>query len=524
EQAGPAAVPQDTGPSPTAAPEPPPFFTRRAGLVLHKVDSRTLERLPGFTPLSLGEHHSYRLGPDNRTLAAIVHPEEPGKQPGRLYLIDLHTWSVTDTGRSVDAPAGWLTLSPDGEDLYWTEGEWETEQTLYRYRIGGASPERVAEGRFRDLFWGPDGGLYWTQERTELERDLYSYDTASKGSRLLATIPAELGWLQALPSGRIVAYGTPESGDEVRLEWPRLMLIDAEGVAAELTLEGVTSGSLPSEDLPMDRSYQPGLAWDLERSLLYVVHADQDALTVVDLDLGRIVRYQELAAPLSALQRVLAWLVPTAQAKGPWPGVTRRAALSPDGSRLYLSGQTGELRAEGGEFVEEPQGLRVIDTESLEEVGRADLPVDSLVLSPDGGLIVATGSRVHSSEAEGWQTRHFGLYLLDASSLEVLAHLEPEQGFWLGDFSSGGHYLYLTLKDSETMRVLDLITQDPRSGRRGWASDLLWRAGVVEEWVEECMSCPPPMGGWDEPWPFRLPSGYEPPGETEANRQPGGLD
>ncbi|MGH8934997.1 MAG: hypothetical protein ACRDXD_01800, partial [Acidimicrobiia bacterium] len=145
EEASPTAVPQTTGPSPVLAPEPPPFFTSRAGLVLHKVDPGTLDDVRGFTPLSLGEHASYQLGPDDRTLAAFVYPEEPGKQPGRLYLIDLYTWSVADTGRSVNAPAGWLTFSPDGEDLYWTEGEWETDQTLFRYGIGGAAPEPVAE-------------------------------------------------------------------------------------------------------------------------------------------------------------------------------------------------------------------------------------------------------------------------------------------------------------------------------------------------------------------------------------------
>ncbi len=500
--------------------------------MLHKVDPGTLDDVRGFTPLSLGEHASYQLGPDDRTLAAFVYPEEPGKQPGRLYLIDLYTWSVADTGRSVNAPAGWLTFSPEGEDLYWTEGEWETEQTLFRYGIGGAAPEPVAEGRFRDLLWGPEGDLYWTEERTELERALYRYDLASEDSRLLATIPAQLSWLQALPSGRIVAYGTPESGDEARLEWPRLMVIDAGGVTTDLTLEGVTSGSLPYEDLPagespLDRSYQPGLAWDLERSLLYVVHADRDALTVVDLELGGVLRHQERLVPLSALQRVLAWLAPPAHAKGPWPGVTRRALLSPDGSRLYVSGSIGELSVDaekGREFVEEPEGLRVIDTKSLEEVGRAELPVSDVVLSPDGRRLVATGSRVRSSEAAGWQSRHFGLYLLDALSLEVLAHLEPEEGFWLGDFSSSGRYVYLTVKNSETVRVLDLLTRDVRGGRHGWSSDLLGRAGVIEEWVEDCMYCPTAMGGWDEPWPFSLPSDYGPPGETADDEQPSKVD
>lgn len=68
-----------------------------------------------------------------------------------------------------------------------------------------------------------------------------------------------------------------------------------------------------------------------------------------------------------------------------------------------------------------------VDTDILEIVGRIDRPVGALALSPDGALLLATGSDVESRHDEAGVVTPHGLYDLDPGSLEELAH-NPSSG------------------------------------------------------------------------------------------------
>src|SRR5439155_11140467 len=82
------------------------------------IDPRTLQDIPGFTPLELGHHYKAALAPDGRTLATIVWPSGSSNAGGVLPLVDPVAW----TDRVIDAPvdeAAWLEWSADGTRVLW---------------------------------------------------------------------------------------------------------------------------------------------------------------------------------------------------------------------------------------------------------------------------------------------------------------------------------------------------------------------------------------------------------------------
>ena len=241
-------------------------------------------------------------------------------------------------------------------------------------------------------------------------------------------------------------------------------------ITGDVRLEGVKYGQIqvenPDEEAPCCRIYTPGLAWDLDRELLYVVHADEDKVTVVDLAKGDVIRRSEIKPRVSSIGRVVRWLVPAVEAKFV-PGTLRRVVLSPDGTRLYAVGVRQEVTEKReGEWSSQavPLGLKVIATEDLSQIGYLDLPVSDLSLSPDGNQLLLAGSFAFSENGEqGYED--WGLFVLDAQRLEESEHLQPDAAFHLLGFSPDSRHAYISqpFEPSErfwtkTVRVLDLET------------------------------------------------------------------
>lgn len=131
-------------------------------------------------------------------------------------------------------------------------------------------------------------------------------------------------------------------------------------------------------------------AWDRTNGLLYVPHLYSDFITSVDLNSGTAATNQVSEKP-SFLDRLLAAWVPTAHAKGASSQMI--GALAPDGATLYLTGKTihwvdGPV---ADDYREMPAGIVAVDTETMTEVARADLPVDHFAMSADGKFILAAG-------------------------------------------------------------------------------------------------------------------------------------
>ena len=396
------------------------------GLIGRPIDPLTLADLPDYESIDFGHHNTYTLSPDGRTLALITWPSGSYNSGGTLYLLDVLTWEIYNTEVTFDDYIYPLRFGADDRTLYWTQ----------------AARRDAAHDLPRDY-------------------ELYRYDL--HGGQLTAVTllsPSFAPWeMQLLASGTQMAiYGIPTDTNNLVEDTPHVLLVDlaAGSVAGDISLEGVTAGQFriqtAAEDENPYRMVRPGLAWDLERDLLYVAHADEEKVTVVDLVSAEVSRQTDIRAQQSILERLLSWGVEVAEAKIV-PGTDKQAVLDPGGNKLYTVGLHREMMpAEDGDgwvYQEIPLGLQVIAAEKLTEVQRLDLPVTDLALSPDGKWLLLRSAYDTTGPDGGLEREHHGLYLVDTASMAVTAHLMPESEVYLQGFSPDGRYAYVSTATSE---------------------------------------------------------------------------
>jgi hypothetical protein len=333
------------------------------------VDPTTLEPLPGYEPISLGHHYTHAFSPDGRTMAAFIWPVETGGAGwgGRLYLIDLNDWTVADPGVEVEQNTGHLLYSADGQSLFWIL-ESSTNHEPYRFDTDSGTQETVAV--FPSAF-----------------------------------APTELRLLRG--GTRLAIWGLAVNSNYVADGFPHVIIVDLERdeIAADIEIPNVKAWQHQEIDggTVSYRSYQPGLAWDLKRELLYIAHADEDRITVVDLAAGAVKFQSDILLPRSLFDQIIDWLVPEAQAKGnPW--TTKWAILNDDGSRLYVAGNHEEFtQTEDGETDRtESSDLVIVDTQRIEEASRLSLgTIVSMQQAPDGRHLL-----IRSYESVAYTTGH----------------------------------------------------------------------------------------------------------------------
>jgi DNA-binding beta-propeller fold protein YncE len=221
------------------------------------------------------------------------------------------------------------------------------------------------------------------------------------------------------------------------------------GKVTELQLPHVTIGVLEEVDIGEEWfplvGANPAVVWDGTRAL--VVHADRDVVTEVDLETGAVTDHP-FGPETSESAGLLAWLVPPAQAGGmPSAESTRSAVLSPDGGRLYVATRLGQAIVESEDdwyLRTDSVGLKVVDTKTWTLVNRLDAPIGEVDISPDGTRLLASGftrlDRLSSTDFES-----HGVFVIDTSSLEVLAHHEGlEEWFSPISFSADGRFGYVS--------------------------------------------------------------------------------
>ena len=197
---------------------------------------------------------------------------------------------------------------------------------------------------------------------------------------------------------------------------------------------------------------------------LYLFREEDRGLTVVDLDTMRVT--DELTLPEQA--------PPPSQ----WPWST---ALSPDGTRLYLTGND-PVACRGAVVVDRrptcippPLGTQVIDLATL-EVLYNDPQANLLALSPDGRRLITS---LLSFDPAGDPNDAFhgnGLKLIDTESFEVITHFDTGGAWMLPIISADGHFAYALsfgpgqeavvlsepcTEDCATITVFDLERLDP---------------------------------------------------------------
>jgi WD40 repeat protein len=414
------------------------------------VDPQTLGDLPGYEPLELRHHYTGALSPDGRTWAVIVWSAD-SDWGGVLHLIDLGTWTDTTTAYVFDGYVPDMKFSPDGSRLVVVAND-ETG-------IAHQADVSILD-------------LHTLEETARIPFDFF------------------LRQLQFSPDGRqFYLYGTPpgEASDAAsHLPMVSAFETDSGESVWSIKLEGMKDGwfKTPTEADPAQVShFVPGIAFSNDGRWLYVISSDEDRMARVDLEAGAV-ETLEITEPRSWLDRLIALTAGAVHAKGPVDGAEKTAVLSPDGTRLYVTGVVRAVQAPAqggqGEFQVDDvaSGLEVIDPQTGTRLDRMDTSMTVFGPSPDGRWLY-----MHRI----WQWYESGppdavsVQVLDASSLAPAAVLAPGTA-WVGlELSADGSLLQLTTSQdvrsnpTMTVQLLDAQTRALIAVREvpGWALDLL---------------------------------------------------
>jgi hypothetical protein len=298
---------------------------------------------------------------------------------------------------------------------------------------------------------------------TAQESSLLVYDVSNGKQTAHLGLDFQPEWIAYVLGGKTLAvYGVPPGDDPGMTQppAPRLLLLDPDNLKAdkELSFDSMVDGEWclencdKSHELRLTAMWKPAITLSPDGSQLYIVHADQETLTRIDLAQGAV-HEAAIEKATSWLERLLSVTAGVAHAKGRAQGAIKNASISPDGSHLFVLSQ----RFSGDpEAFYEGQELQVIDLSGEQTLGRVlartEITPERYVYAvqplPDGesllllGYIdeklviqaVSTGDLEPSASLSGWQAAYAPgvllgqnpsdhsskLAVIDPASLEVL--------------------------------------------------------------------------------------------------------
>lgn len=365
--------------------------------IIRPVDPATGRDVAGYTPIVLGNDErfaaSHAFSTDRKKLVAIeshgqsCEPDAGGTvctaSADLLHLIDLQSWREVTTPLSGKGRAGVLSFSPD-----------TTRLALIYHEQGNSTLILLDTG----------SGEIMTRRALDFPPSLMEY--SEDGSTL-------------------IVYGTPpgSSPGMSKPGQPRVLLVDAKTLEVEWEqpLPNIISGKWcveKCEALHQERlfaTWRPAVVLSHDRRKLYVAHADEERLTTIDLD-ARAVRSVEIGVTQGWFEQLLALTADVVQAKAGHTGSRKSAALSLDGMRLYMVGNTmSAARDPQGtwQITETALGLRVIEVESGRQAASQESQGFAIKMAPDGRHLYLA-----SRDERGWWTE-----VHDANSLHSVTRL-----------------------------------------------------------------------------------------------------
>jgi hypothetical protein len=374
----------------------------------------------------------------------------------------------------------WNVISEDGSRLI--NLQWKGEDTLTGITSIDVDRWEVM-GTFEPLQYSAltihHGHLY-TYDRANgqvLSMDLDTGEVTTMGEW-----PRAL-WLwddlHVLSDGAITALGT-DSSRGLQGEHSVFILHPETGETAEVPIGPIER--INPETGIFDGDYEipdfdsPGVVWGDDQ--LYIAHAEGPGVTVVDLHSNDVVTHN--LEVTSWLDRLLAFWMPSAAAKGPQLGTYSSAALSPDGRFLLISGNRYDVViAEDESLVEENEhlGSTVVDTDTWQVVARPELPIQFVRSS--GNMILA----VDTVSTSPWIDDYYVASVEGSGELTYQGPVTIEGGFCqpIPDPSRLVCSEYTDV--SQSLKVVDLanlgIVEGPTIGQE----DQLHQNGVLEDWT-----------------------------------------
>lgn len=206
----------------------------------------------------------------------------------------------------------------------------------------------------------------------------------------------------------LILYGQPLGSDPgmAKPAPPRALLLDAATLDTrwDYQLADLVSGEWCETAC---FSWSPGVILAPDRRALYLVHADAERLTTVDLA-ARTVHTVAIGAAQPRPDRLLALTARSAAAKGDATGAFKTAVISPDGKQLYVVGlkrQAASSTPAPRPATAETFGLLVLDAASGRTLAHHDIPAVGIALTPDGAHLLLTDSGLTWTEILDARTR-----------------------------------------------------------------------------------------------------------------------
>ncbi len=333
------------------------------------------------------------------------------------------------------------------------------------------------KGSVSHLAFHPDGSRLALAYVTAGESSLLVFDTASGGQSAHLVLDFQPEWLAYVLGGNALAvYGVPRSADPglTQPPAPRLQLLDPTSLQLrrDIRFDSLLSGEWCQESCtaaPEQRRFvlwKPGLALSPDGSRLYIIHADQEILSSIDLVKGAR-QENPIQTAASWLERMLSRTAQVALAKGAAQGAIRNAAVSADGARLYV---LTDRYSQDPSPSQAGQHLQVIELPQGPAAVQPGIVLASANLNPDRpmhALLPASGGE--QLLLFGYIGRKPLLQVVSAANLEPSASLigweiSPGPGVFLGRrIVAGGSELAVI--DSGTLEVLHAWQVD---GEASW--------------------------------------------------------
>ncbi len=414
-----------------------PLAAGRVGL--YQVDPLSLEAVGGASPITTGDRLYGTTSQNGEWVVVTVWIDTP--ETDMIRVINVADQAVVSETKVLVPTEAAIA---DNGVAYWLHGGMAPFLRLHRLRVGEESSELI----FNDFPLG--------------------FESWSRGT--------------ILDNDRIAFFGI--FGPQTDEDAPALVILDLVNLTTTtypLPEVMVGEGDLVDfGEISISEWFQPEVGWDSARNMAYVVHGDRDAFTAVDLTTGES-NTRDWAQPTSWLGRVLAWLMPPAQAKGPNLGARRSVGLSSDGATLYVGTTRSHIETEsdtGLTAVWEPQGIVAIDTATGDMRQHWSIPASEVHLAPGGEYLVATGLTVRDSLSTSSAVNE-GAFIIHLPTGEVTGHIL--------DGHVNGNQVQFSLADgiayrtnySGTIEVVDLRTAEVLSTMTGGELAIFGEAGLL---------------------------------------------
>jgi hypothetical protein len=329
-------------------------------------------------------------------------------------------------------PAAWA-LSPDDRRLAAVTDRGSALELIDVERMRTLGRVRTpARGSPAAVIW-PRRDRLWIVLNASGTTTVVTVDPIAQWVLARRRLAGGLARVAASPDGPVLLLAPPAV---IGPAW--LATVDAAGAVAQVPLDGVSAGLMPTELAPsVERMRMPALAVDPDGRRAYVVSSRPYAVEV-DLRQRRVSGHR-LAAEPSLADRLRELLEPSAAAYAE-VGPVRNAAWMGAG-RIALSGYDGDAvwRSDGGvEGERRPAGLHVIETGDW-SMRTLDERASDFVAT--AGLLLTSGPEVRGLTAyspDGDERFH----VLDGRHVEIVA--------------SAGSFAYVRTPPEPALQVVDL--------------------------------------------------------------------